>query len=171
MTAEMSQHVSESPRPLEPLVRIEPGWLFLVAGLALLVCTVLIPPADDLARLRHQKDRLAAQDQAVTNVLGAYVAFMDAIDQQDPDLIRRLAVTHRNLVPEGAVLLDAPAEGVAASVDRWILATAPPPPSVGEFKLKDSWLRRLCDGPNRLWTIGAGIVAVFIGLLPARRHD
>jgi len=142
------------------------GWPYLLAGALLVAAMMLIGPADDLAQIRLHRDRLAALESDAVARLKTYETFLEAIDEADPMLVRRLAAAQLNLVPETVQPIGLIGVELDAHVDHWIRETLPPAASVAPPVVKDSWLRRLADGPTRLWAILAGVVLIFIGLLP-----
>ncbi len=148
------------------LRRLDAGWLYLLAGAALVSSMVLIGPADDLAQLRHRRDRLAGLESDAISRLQAYETFLEALDDADPMLVRRLAAAQLNLIPENVKPIGLIGVELDAHVDDWILEALPPPTVVDPPQVKDSWLRRLATGPTRLWTMLAGMLLIFIGLLP-----
>lgn len=148
------------------LRRVDAGWLYLLAGAALVSSMVLIGPADDLVQLRYRRDRLGALEDDAIAKLQAYETFLEAIDEADPMLVRRLAAAQLNLIPESSKPIGLIGAELDAHVDDWITETLPPPLDVAPPKVKDSWLRRLSAGPTRLWAMLAGVILIFIGLLP-----
>ncbi len=148
------------------LRRVDAGWLFLLAGAALVSAMVLIGPADDLVQLQSRRDGLAALESDAVSQLQGYETFLEALDEADPMLVRRLAAAQLNLIPENVRPIGLIGVELDAHVDDWIHETLPPPTIVEPPTVKDSWLRRLSNGPTRLWTMLAGILLIFIGLLP-----
>lgn len=148
------------------LRRVDAGWLYLLAGTALVSSMVLIGPADDLVQLRYRRDRLGALEDDAIAKLQAYETFLEAIDEADPMLVRRLAAAQLNLIPESSKPIGLIGTELDAHVDDWIIETLPPPMEVAPPQVKDSWLRRLSAGPTRLWAMLAGVILIFIGLLP-----
>jgi len=155
-----------APPASAPLFRLDPGWLFLIAGLALLAATVLIPAADDLAEARWHRDRATAVENYRAKRLENYSDFLDAVARQDQSLLLSLAATQLNLAPADRVpMLDTTEVGTrSASVfpalePTFIPAQAPRRP--------DSTLQRWAtDNRKRLWLIVSGGMCVLIGLLP-----
>jgi len=148
------------------LRRVDAGWLYLLAGTALVSSMVLIGPADDLVQIRYRRDRLGALEDDAIAKLHAYETFLEAIDEADPMLVRRLAAAQLNLIPESSKPIGLVGAELDAHVDDWITETLPPPMEVASPKVKDSWLRRLSATPTRLWAMLAGVILIFIGLLP-----
>jgi hypothetical protein len=144
-------------------MRLDAGWLYVLAGLALCAAGILVPARRDLEDLRHQRDRLADERAIGDERVEAYETFLRMLEDDDPALIRRLAAAQLNLVPadETPVLM---AASRTATVTKWIdqevrdRQPAPTPPA-------ETLLGRLVGGPGRLWVLGAGVVVVFVGLL------
>jgi hypothetical protein len=146
-------------------VLFDPGWLFVVAGLVLVASAALVPATYDLWVMRTQLKHLEAQELENDRRLAAYSRFVHDLDRVDPQLVRRLAASQLNLVPEGerpmivaSTVERTPAEWVEASVAPVRAATVPFP---------DSLLSRLTLGRKSLWIGGAGVMCIFLGLLSA----
>jgi hypothetical protein len=157
-------HITETP----PLFRIDPGWLFLAAGLALLAATVLIPANDDLQQAELVLAKAKAQRAHSAERLANYSEFLDALNRGDEELVLQLAATHLNLAPAGRQ----PVLGVGAQnapdgpIDTFA-ALEPAPP--GEFVRvpPDSMLHRWSTGDrSRLWLLAGGSLLTLIGLMP-----
>lgn len=150
-------------RTTGPLFRFDGGWLFVIAGLGLILSAATIPSEQKLHELRTQLEGLRHTERNNFAVMGSYARFVSDFDDHDPSLIRRLAASQLNVIPrdETPLLM---ASSVNASVSDWIEATAEldsfevPPP-------RDSLLSRWIEGRGRLWAIGAGGFLVFAGLL------
>ncbi|MCB9838446.1 MAG: hypothetical protein H6813_03830 [Phycisphaeraceae bacterium] len=166
----MLPHRRRSPSiPLVPMRVIEafdPGWLYCIAGAALLVATVLIPVHDDRLRAEHHRDAAIARRDSQTDRLEAYGAYLDALNEGDDRLYLALAATQLNLAPEGK----AP---VILAGDDWTPNTniyadiEPAPRLIDPFHLPDTRLRRWTTDPTqRLWLIAAGAICVLVGLMP-----
>jgi hypothetical protein len=151
-------------KPLtRPLFQFDPGWLFILAGLAVCAAGVLLPAQSDLEALQRQFHQLQSEENRAYARLKAHADFMDQVDRADPALVRRLAAAQLNMVPEGdtPVLL---AASSSSPVTSWIentieLDIRPPKPA------PVSTLGRWANGPQRLWFFGAGIMSVFVGLI------
>lgn len=137
-----------------------------MAGTALLVATVLIPAADDLAEARWHRDRALAVERYRGQRLENYSEFLDAIARQDRSLVVSLAATQLNKAPANRMpMLDTTEVGTrSASVFpslEPVFEAAPAP------RRPDSMLQRWAtDNRRRLWLIVSGGVCVLIGLLP-----
>jgi hypothetical protein len=157
-------HIIDTP----PLFRVDPGWLFLAAGLALLAATVLIPANDDLQKAELVLAKAKAERANAAERLANYSEFLDALNRGDEDLVLQLAATHLNLTPAGRQ----PVLGVGAQsepdgpIDTFA-ALEPAPP--GEFVRipPDSMLHRWSTGErSRLWLLAGGSLLTLVGLLP-----
>jgi hypothetical protein len=133
--------------------RIDPGWLFVAAGLTLCVVGVLIPAQQSLGELHAR-----GQDG-----IEAHERFLERLGDRDPAVIRRLAAAQLNLTPAG----DTPvlvASSRRSTVMDWI-GRSVVRASVTAAPATRSWLTALTDGTRRLWVLGVGVVLVFVGLL------
>ena len=142
---------------------MDPGWLFVAAGLTLCVAGVLIPAQQSLADLTGQLTRIEHLQAVGRDGIEAHEKFLDRLRQRDPAVFRRLAAAHLNLMPAGDTLLLV-ANSSRATVTDWIgrsvasgTVTAAPPAR--------TWLTRLTAGTRRLWVLGFGVLVVFVGLL------
>ncbi len=152
---------------------VDPGWLFLLAGLALLGATVLIPAAEDLANARWKRDAALTYERHRLDRLERYQGYLDALDRREPALIMTLAESQLGLMPADRGLLSTPNDSRVRSVSVYP-ALEPPPLDLPEPRQPtNSRLARWAMGPQRLWLIAAGAVCVLVGLLPAarRRHE
>lgn len=151
---------SSKPRPL---FTIDPGWLFILAGLATIALGTLVPAQRDLQTLRYQLDELQAKQRFSTDRLAAYSQFLDELEQDDEALYVRLAATQLNSRPEGdqpVILASRTAVPVTDWIDNSVHYAAPAP----RF-WPDSTISRLSSGAGQLWLLAAGALAVFAGML------
>jgi len=150
-------------RPSQPLFRFDAGWLFVAAGLVLILAAAVVPSERQLHSLRSQLDELKHAERSNDAIISAYARFVSDLDGRDPSLVRRLAASQLNVIPRGETPL-LMASSVNASTSEWIEATAdvepfePQPPP-------DTLLARWTSGRGRLWAIGAGGFLVFAGLM------
>lgn len=144
---------------------LDPGWLFLLAGLAMLMAVVLVPAQESLDAAKVQRDRaLAIEDHRLAR-LERYERFRDALGDERESLVRSLAASQLNLVPEGRRPL----------ADQWHITDAsvfrelePGPVKLPEHAPRETMLRDLTMDPRgRLWLIAGSALAILIGLLPS----
>jgi len=146
-----------------PLFRFDPGWPFVVAGLGLLVAGVLIPAQRELHELENTRAVHAAIEDRSVRQLAAYDRFLNDLDRSDEQLVRRLAASQLNQMPDGErSLMLVPS--MNDTVTEWIEGSEPLQlPETAEYP--DTLLTRLATGPRRLWVLACGAFLVFIGLL------
>jgi hypothetical protein len=155
----------ERPKP----VLLDPGWLFLASGLALLGATVLVPAARDLTEAKWLRDRALAVEAHRESRLERYEQFLAAVDDRDPTLVNSLAASHLNQIPEG--LEAVPGQQVDALSNVSVFpALEPPPIRLPELRQVESRLARWTSSDKgRLWLTAGGAFCVLIGLLPASK--
>jgi hypothetical protein len=180
-----------------PLVRLDPGWLFVLAGLVLIAATALIPAQRELAVAHWHRDRALAVEahhrQRVTN----YQAYFHALERNDDTVVLSLAATQLNRSPETRVPLSEPVD--ITRVTGSVFPQLEPPPLVepappahyaraqalsdaraNELRTgqpvapellmdpRESTLERWAtDDRLRLWLFAGGVLCLLIGLLPA----
>lgn len=149
---------------------MDPGWLYLIAGAAMLVATVLIPAADDLTLARNDRALAESYEAHRAARLANYRDFADRLSNPDDALTIHLARTQLNLMPEDFEPVYTPAdEGeLSASVLPDLEPEYTPPITHAP---RDTKLRTLTTDPDtRLWIIAGSGLCILIGLLPATRR-
>jgi hypothetical protein len=148
---------------------LDPGWLFLLAGLAVLGATVLIPAEDDLAKARWQRDRALAIEAHRAARISRYEEYLAALDNRDPSLVLSLAESQLNQIPADRAPL--PGYVPSGTADASVFPSLEPPPfELPERRRIGSILERwTTDNGSRLWLIAAGAACLLIGLLPQSR--
>lgn len=165
----MLRRRSAPSRPLlsrRTIEAIDPGWLFLIAGAALLVVTVLIPAHDDRLLAEHHRDAAIARRDSQADRLGSYGDYLDAITRGDDRLFLSLAATQLNLAPTGKLPVMLAGDTTAPETDIF-REIEPAPRQVEPFRLPSTRLRRwTTDSTTRLWLIATGGICVLVGLMP-----
>lgn len=148
---------------------VDPGWLFLLAGIAVLAATILIPATDDLAQARWERERALAQEQRRRDRIANYTRYLDALERADRQLVLSLASSELNLIPKDRDPLPGMPRGQADSAT--IFASLEPPPlRWADRPVPDSLLYRwTTDDRRRLWLIAGGALSCLMGLLPPTR--
>ncbi len=158
--------------PPKPLFRFDPGWLFLISGVAILAATVLIPARQELAVAAWSRDRALAIEKHRTDRLNRYTTYLKAVERGDESVLLSLAASQLNMSPIDRVPLSAMADpGVTnASVFPDL---EPDPVRIAEKPVineQSSTLTRWTTSDQwRLWLMAGGILCVMIGLLPPSR--
>lgn len=152
---------------------IDPGWLFMIAGMGVLAAVVLIPAAQNLQKARWQRDRALAVEKHRQERITRYEEYLAALDEQDPSLVLSLAESQLNQIPEDRAVVRGSQGGLLGSRSQDLSVfpgLEPPPLKLPEYHPVDSELSRLVTAPGtRRWMILGGAVCVLVGLLPASR--
>lgn len=160
--------VSFSKRPL-----IDPGWLFIAAGMGILAAVVLIPAKESLDKARWQRDRALAVEKHRQERITRYEEYLAALDEQNPSLVLSLAESQLNQIPADRNVVPGAGGHLlgSRSQDLSVFPSLEPPPlELPEYHPVDSTLSRLVTSPKtRGWMILGGAVSVLVGLLPASR--
>lgn len=146
-----------------PFFNPDPGWLFLVAGVALIVCAAVIPEAEKVHSMRNQLQAIRFAEQHNFARMSACSRFLDDLKAGDQGLVRRLAASQLNLMPRGETALLI-ATSIDATPSDWIEASVIPPSYEAE-PYPDTLLARWTLGPQRLWVIASGAFCIFLGLI------
>jgi hypothetical protein len=148
-----------------------PGWLFLIAGLAILGSAVVIPAAEALDEARYARDRALVSEQFRLDRISRYRAVIAALDDRDPAFIEHLRAIQLNQYPEGMRPLGEITEDPALASASIFAKLEPPLPEMPEepaHRTSRSYLAKLASGqPTRLWLLAGGAVSVLIGVLPS----
>ena len=158
-----------SLRPVRVLAtRMDAGWLFVLAGLALLSATWLIPALDGLARAERERDVARSVASWHGERLRRYSDFLSSIDAADPAVLRSLAATQLNLAPtasEAIAVLDEPGVDSASVFDRLTPTFEMPPTSDPRRSALGDVAR---DPSGQRWLFAGGVMLTLIGLVGFR---
>ncbi|MEX2219609.1 MAG: hypothetical protein WD749_12720 [Phycisphaerales bacterium] len=158
-----------TPGERPPIALLDPGWLYLLAGISLLAATVVIPALGDLDDVQLERDRLLAIEQHRGDRLIRYRDYLDTLERQEPQLVMALAASQLNLIPQGrTIALQTPDLLTAPQRAGLIFASLEPPPLVlPEPRPRGSLLERWTGSDAvRPWLIAAGALCLLMGLLP-----
>jgi hypothetical protein len=145
---------------------LDAGWLFLIAGLALLAAAVLIPAQKEVEEARYLRDRALALESHRGERLKRHEEYLEALKEQQPALVLSLAAGQLNQIPADRQPIGVTPEQVRATAS--VFPALEPPPLVmperrEHHSILDKWTS---DEKSRIWVIAAGSVLVLIGLLP-----
>ncbi len=149
---------------------LDPGWLFLIAGLGVLGATLLVPAADDLDEARWKRDVALVYEQHRDERLKRYDGYLAALDRAEPQLVTALAASQLGQMPDDRGLITARHDSRLRNVSVFPALEPPPMQLPAPRQPVDSLLTRLAlGGSSRLWLIALGAVCVLIGMLPGTR--
>jgi len=152
------------------LFTLDAGWLFVIAGLAVIGAAVLIPAFDDLDEARWQRDRAVMIEKHRTQRLERYAEYIAAVDRRDENVVRALVAEQLNKVPQGWTTLE-PVSDPAGKDASVFPALEPDPLQIDPRTPVDSALSRMArDDRARLLMVIGGAVAVLIGVLPSGKR-
>lgn len=152
-----------------PAALFDPGWLFLLAGLALLGATAWITAANETADARIARDRLLAAEAHRHERIGRYEEFLGAIEQQQPALIESLAAAQLNQIPADRAAIPGTVRDNLADASVFP-ALEPPALRLPAKRDVDSRLSRLISSDTtRMILLAGSALMILIGLLPPSR--
>jgi hypothetical protein len=156
-----------APRRLRPL--FDPGWLFLIAGLALLAATALITAQKEVAQARWLRDRVLAAESHRGERLARYEEYMGALESRNPTLVESLAGSQLNQIPSERAAI--PGTVRDHTSDAGVFAALEPPAlRLPSQRSVDSMLSKLVtNDATRMWMLAASALLILIGLLPPSR--
>ncbi|MCA9296745.1 MAG: hypothetical protein KC983_09505, partial [Phycisphaerales bacterium] len=148
----------------KPLFTIDPGWLYVLSGLAICAACILLPNQKPIDELLNQQAAMETDRDFLVARLEAHARFLDRLEQGDPVLWRRLAASQLNILPTS----DTPVLVNTASpptVTDLIDASVPLPQAASLVSVSTSRLSAAATGPNRLLFLASGALCLFVGLV------
>jgi hypothetical protein len=167
-----------------------PGWVFLLAGIATVMACLMVPAWQEHQMMQWRKLTLEAQVHLLDQQAGIYKQFDNALEQQNPILLQRLAYTQLGLIPEGTgpLQLNQPLPPVGSPTystqhtDGWFSALADAstsgqdvyesvlepgkmPRAIQPPQMASSSFVRLTTGPLRSWVMLLGLLGIVLGLM------
>ena len=156
-----------NPRARGPL--LDPGWLFLTAGIVLLGATVLIPAKADLDEARFYLRRALAAERHRLDRMERYQEYAEALSRADESTVMALAALQLNKGPQGMSLLPTGDDFARRSASVFP-ALEPPALVLPQRRVNRSLLEEWsADDSSRLWLLAVGSMLVLIGLMPPTR--
>lgn len=153
----------------------DPGWLFVVAGAAMMIATVLIPASDDLSYAHWIRDRALVEEAHRQERLDRYRDFLAALERREAPLMLSLAASQLNEIPaDRSPIINPLAKGrrqeVRTGTASVFPSLEPPPKQLPQRVEVRSTLKTLATDPKyRPWVIIGSAVSILIGLLPPSR--
>ncbi len=166
-----------------------PGWLLLIAGMAITATGVFAEDWSKNHAMFWQRDIIKTQSTQIAEQKNNYVMFNTALAKEDPILLERLAMTQLRLKPEQfdvpgvskPVLLASNTIANLKDKGKPLQARTLPPVipvedllshpvshpgvNVSEYRPPSSTLLSICSGNSRLGVIAAGILCMLAGLI------
>ena len=155
----------------ERLIAQVPGWLMVLAGIAIVGMAVLVPAYMELRRAAWELSVVRAQADALAEQVGRYETFYAALLDGDPAVLERLALTQMRIAPtsRSPVPIDDPRapsiDAAPGDIDRWLRVDVP---EVGKdvpaYVEAESRLTRMTRGPMRIAMLIGGVAVIGAGL-------
>jgi len=143
--------------------RFDFGWLYLLCGLVLTGAAIVLPARHNLDVLTSKKTTIASDLEELAYRMGVYQAFLDDVLAENPQLTKRLIEMQFNTSPEGSsVVIDRSASQTPLA---WVAQRAKRTRVLPMESEQASILSQFAAGQGRLWLLGSGAFAIFIGLI------
>lgn len=113
------------------------GWLFILVGCAAIAAAALIPAYFDTLDTRQARENEAIKAQILADERQRYIDFRQALIDDDPVLIERLAMTELRLKPVGTEVAQ------HAASDPLALVTDPAPVAIQRAMAGQSQMRSI----------------------------
>ena len=144
-----------------------PGWMFLTSGLALFAAVVLTPPWLALREDTWKLQVMQAQSSALATQTQRYQLFDNALRNDDPVVLERLALTHLRLGVKGKLpLWVRPVAEETGDVGAWLSVAQP---QIGQdlpaFQPLQNRLTRIVTGSARPALAGISLLLIVAGVL------
>lgn len=186
-----SRRDPKSPGAADAAIGWMLSWGFVLVGLASIAAAALFPAYLETLDLQDQRGVLEARAQSLSEEHERYARFHNALVDDDPVLIERLALTELRLRPVGTGVVGAGPRDLAAvidspnpdairqqadlwtdqgSVEHWLsrpdLRPVEPAPAA---RPRQTRLLSYATGENRPWLAGFGALMLLLGLWPRRQ--
>jgi hypothetical protein len=153
--------------PMDHLVGETGRWMIFSAGLVIVVAAFLLPMQEDLRLTRLERDRTLYREQIETQRIERYREFLNQLASPDTQTIELLAMTQLGMIPADSAAIVMPGQ----RDDTLLLEAIEPRVEPFEAKIRPrTRLERLfANRDAKIWIIGAGLLAVLYGLMPATK--
>jgi len=142
-------------------------WMIFSAGLVIVVAAFLLPMQEDLRLTRLERDRTLYMEQVENQRIERYREFLNQLANPDEQTIELLAMTQLGLIPADRAAIVMPGQ----RDDTLLLDAIEPRVEPFETQVRpQTRLERLFSNKDaKLWIVGAGLLAVLYGLMPATK--
>ena len=134
-----------------------------MCGLALTVAAIVLPAQQDLQELAAKRVAITSDLEELEYRVEVYRAFLEDAQTGNPQFTKRLIEMQFNKSPDGSsVVIDRSASRTPLA---WVAQRAKRNRVVPMEVEQASMLAQFSSGQGRLWLLGFGIFATFIGLM------
>lgn len=128
---------AQTPSQADAVVSGALGWLFITVGCAAIAAAALIPAYFETLDVRQARETEAIKAQILAEEEQRYIDFHQALVDDDPVLIERLAMTELRLKPAGTDVAK------QSDADPLALVTEPSPVAIRQAMLGQSQMRSI----------------------------
>jgi hypothetical protein len=142
-------------------------WMIFSAGLVIVVAAILLPMQEELRLTRLERDRTLYLEQAQNQRIERYRAFLNDLASPDEQTIELLAMTQLGMIPADRAAIVMPGQR-----DDTLLLEAIEPrvePFEAQVRPRTRLERVFANRDAKVWIVGAGLLAVLYGLMPATK--
>jgi len=145
------------------LAKIDFSWLFLLSGLVLTISAIVLPARLDLQVLKDKQYVIQSDLDELEYQIEVYQAFLTELHEGDPVLRQRIFEMQFNLQSPGIpVVIDSSASQTPL---EWVKQRARRHRELYLPEEQSSILTGLSHGRSRLFLVGIGAIAMFIGFV------
>ena len=162
------------PQPIERVVNrfqmhFDFGWLFLLAGCALLCAALTLPAKQELKSLKEKLNFIETENDHLAQRINQYQAFFDAMNRKDAQLLARVISMQTTGYPIGNFIVFDP--NAAKTPLEWLQRRTTQEYTAVKKPGKQSILVRVTSDDRRLWVAGFSGLIIFFGLVQSPRRE
>ena len=144
------------------------GWLFVIAGCALLWAALVLPAIEEYNTLQQKLETIEFENELMTHRIVEYQSFFDALLNGDEQLRDRVVRMQSAGEAKGDFVVFDP--NAAKTPLQWLRRRTAPNAIQIAAPEKQSILVRLTEDDRRLWVAGFGGLILFFGLVQSPRR-
>lgn len=145
------------------------GWLFLLAGCALLCAALVLPAKQELKSLKEKLNLIETDNDHLAQRIIQYQTFLDAMDRKDAQLLARVISMQTSGYPIDNFIVFDP--NAAKTPLEWLQRRTTQEYHAVKEADKQSILVRVTGDDRRLWVAGFGGLIIFFGLVQSPRRE
>ena len=143
--------------------KFDSGWPYLLCGLILTVSAIILPAHQDLKELEMKRVVIQGDVDELEYQIQVYRDFLQELQHENPELRQRIIEMQFNKQVSGTpVVVDSSASQTPL---EWLSQRVRRDTEVSLITEQSSILSNLSNGRSRLFLVGLGVFAVFVGLV------
>ena len=145
------------------IAKFDSGWLYLLCGLILTVSAIILPAHQDLKELAMKRVVIQNNVDELEYQIQVYKEFLQELQHENPELRQRIIEMQFNIQVSGTpVVVDSSASQTPL---EWLSQRIRRDTEVPLISEQSSILSNLSSGRSRLFLVGLGVFAIFVGLV------